>query len=254
MRDGLPGTQIYHVLEDRNGYLWVNSNEGVSRFDGRQFINYGINEGVPCISSNICFQDSQLRLWVCTRSGMAQFKNERFVSYPTSDNQSNLYVFGMRETKEKKLWALTGAGTYEFTGTQWKKITLYPGFENIQCRNIIEKDGSIYVNYGSAIAYKPKNQPWTLLTTNQKYGSLFNKMELYENEIWASTRDNIFKITNNQLNPLYKEGFIPKGYFDYFVDSHHRLWLAGNGYLKVSKAGDWNSFTKEGDQYHYSSV
>lgn len=250
MNDGLPGTQIYHVIEDKNGYLWVNSNEGVSRFDGLQFINYGINDGVPSISSNICFQDSQLRLWVCTRNGMAQFKNERFVSYPTSDRQINLYVFNIIETKEKKVWALTGSGTYEFTGTQWKKIKLYPGFENIQCRNIIEKNGSIYVNYGNIIVYRHKNQDWTLLTTNQKYGSLFNKMELYENEIWVNTVDNIFKINNGHLYPLYEKGFIPRGHFDYFVDTHKRLWLAGNGYLKVSRAGDWKHFTLEGNQYH----
>lgn len=254
MNDGLPGTQIYHVFEDRNGYLWVSSNEGVSRFDGRQFINYGLNEGVPSISSNRCFQDSQLRLWVCTPAGIAQFRNERFISYPTSDNQINLYIFNIIETKEKKIWALTDKGAYEFTGTQWKKISLYPGFENTQCRNIIEKDGSIYVNYGSAIVYRKKNQDWTLLTTNQKYGSLFNKMALYENEILVSTADNIYILNNNQLNPLYKEGFISKGYFDYFVDHNKRLWLAGNGYLKVSNEGDWKQFTQIGNQYHYSYV
>ena len=254
MNDGLPGTQIYHVSEDSNGYLWVNSNEGVSRFDGRQFINYGINDGVPSISSYMCFQDSRLRLWVGTRSGIAQFKNERFVSYPTSDNQNNLYIFNITETKEKKVWALTGNGTYEFTGTQWKKVALYPGFENIACRNIIEKDGSMYVNYGIAIALKNKNQDWTLLTTNEKYGSLFNKMELYEDEIYVSTRDNIFKISSNQLTPLYEKDFIPKGYFDFFVDINKRLWLAGNGYLKVSRPGDWKHFTQEGNQYHYSNI
>ena len=254
MNDGLPGTKIYHVLEDKNGYLWINSNEGVSRFDGRQFINYGINDGVPSISSYLSFQDSKLHLWVGTRSGIAQFKNERFISYPTSDNQSNLYVFNITETKEKKVWALTGNGIYEFTGSQWKKITLYPGFENNACRNISEKDGSMYVNYGIAIAYRNKNRHWTLLATNQPYRSLFNKLELYENEIWVSTGVNIFKISNNQLVPLYKKDLISNGYFDYFVDRHHRLWLAGNGYLKVSGAGDWNRLTQVGNQYHYSNI
>ncbi|MEO6868056.1 MAG: two-component regulator propeller domain-containing protein, partial [Ginsengibacter sp.] len=254
MNDGLPGTQIYHVSEDRNGYLWVNSNEGVSRFDGRQFINYGINDGVPSISSYLCFQDSQLRLWVGTRSGIAQFRNEHFVSYPISDNQKTLYVFKIIETKSKNVWALTGNGTYEFTGTKWKKIALYPGFENTACRNILEKDGSLYVNYGTAIALKNKNQDWTLLSTNQQYGSLFNKMELFENEILVSTRDNIYKISNNQMYPLYKKGFIPKGYFDFFVDTHNRLWLAGNGYLKVSQPGDWKHLTQEGNQYNYTNI
>jgi signal transduction histidine kinase/ligand-binding sensor domain-containing protein len=35
--DGLPGNIVKAVLQARNGYLWVGTEEGLARFDGRQF-------------------------------------------------------------------------------------------------------------------------------------------------------------------------------------------------------------------------
>ena len=255
MNDGLPGTQIYGVCEDRNGYLWVCGKEGISRFDGRQFVAYGIMEGLPSLATNTVFQDSQMRLWVSTPFGMVQFLNGRFVTFPTNDKQTNPWVFKIIETKDKKIWALTDKGVYEFAKGEWKKVPLYPGFENKNSRDIIETNGNLYVNYGNAIACRNENHQWQLITSNQKYGSLFNKMARIGNEIWVSTFKNIFKISNNQLTPVFKKDFIPNGYyFDYAIDSKNRLWLAGNGFLKVSKPRDWQHFTQVGNQYNYSSV
>ena len=255
MNDGLPGTQIYNAYEDTNGYLWVSGKEGISRFDGRQFVNYSITEGLHSLATKNIFQDFKMRLWVSTRAGMAQFINGRFVTFPTNDKQTNPYVFKVIETKEKKIWALTGKGVYEFAGSEWKKIPLYPGFENKSCRDIIETNGNLFVNDGSVIACRTINHQWELLSTDKKYGTLFNKMILQKNTIWVSTLKNIYRISDHQLKPFYKKAIDSSGYFfDYFFDSKNRLWLAGSGFLKVSKPGDWQHFTQVGNQYNYAGV
>jgi len=38
--DGLPFNDIYDVVEDGRGFLWVATAEGLSRFDGRKFENF----------------------------------------------------------------------------------------------------------------------------------------------------------------------------------------------------------------------
>ncbi len=45
---GLPSSAIYKIFEDQNQYLWISTNNGLSRFDKRQetFKNYGIPDGV----------------------------------------------------------------------------------------------------------------------------------------------------------------------------------------------------------------
>jgi len=33
VKDGLPGSIVYNTLQDKNGFIWFATNQGVSRFD-----------------------------------------------------------------------------------------------------------------------------------------------------------------------------------------------------------------------------
>src|SRR5262245_12511412 len=37
-RDGLPSSYILSLTQDRDGYLWVGTNAGLVRFDGKRFV------------------------------------------------------------------------------------------------------------------------------------------------------------------------------------------------------------------------
>jgi len=47
VKDGLPGSIVYHCLQDRKGFIWFATNQGVSRFDGRSFHSYTKEDGLP---------------------------------------------------------------------------------------------------------------------------------------------------------------------------------------------------------------
>src|SRR5690349_6843769 len=47
VKDGLPGSIVYQSLQDRNGFIWFATNQGVSRFDGRTFRNFSGEDGLP---------------------------------------------------------------------------------------------------------------------------------------------------------------------------------------------------------------
>ena len=243
VNDGLPSTTTSGVYQDRYGYLWVGTAAGLSRFDGRQFVNYSIADGLPALGAAVALQDSRERLWVRTYAGMAQFRNNRFITYPTSDNQNDLYVFNIIETKNKRIWALTIKGAYEFADSVWNKIPLYPGFENRPCRNIIETNGELYVCYPADIVCRTREGKWLHIATNKDYGSIFNVMSIQNNQIWVNSSTNIYEIRNHRLVPLFKQNMVAKNYFSYFVDSKKRLWLEGENFLKVSKSGAWRDFS-----------
>jgi len=233
--DGLPSTLTQSVYQDKYGYLWIGSGAGLSRFDGRQFVNYSIADGLPSLGASVVFQDSKDRLWVGTKGGGAQFKSNRFVTYPGSDKLSDAYIFNFFETKDKKLWELTGNGVYEFTGTTWKKVALYPGYENNTCRDIVEMDGELFINYATDIICRDRKGKW--LTVASHY--FFNVMSVQDGKICVSAGANLYQIINHQLVQLLDKPVINKGYFSYLIDSKKRLWLATEIFLKKSKPGDW---------------
>ncbi|MEQ9063059.1 MAG: histidine kinase [Vicingaceae bacterium] len=68
IKDGLAGNTVYHVFSDSKGYLWFSTALGVSRFDGREFVNYTTNEGLPDNEVFILDEDEQGRIWFGTYS------------------------------------------------------------------------------------------------------------------------------------------------------------------------------------------
>ena len=50
--EGLVQTQIMSCFQDSKGFIWLGTKGGISRFDGLQFKNFTINEG---LSSNFIF-------------------------------------------------------------------------------------------------------------------------------------------------------------------------------------------------------
>jgi ligand-binding sensor domain-containing protein/signal transduction histidine kinase len=77
--DGLAYSQVLHLYNDRRGYLWVATPEGLSRFDGAHFESYGTADGLPHLIVNGTAEDSRGRLWVATNGGgLAHLLEEGF--------------------------------------------------------------------------------------------------------------------------------------------------------------------------------
>lgn len=67
--DGLASSETYCIIQDRQGYIWISSDNGVSRFDGYQFRNYGFKDG---LKENVIFEmhlDTLGRLWMQAMGG-----------------------------------------------------------------------------------------------------------------------------------------------------------------------------------------
>ena len=45
--DGLGHDRVLCVVQDSRGFLWFCTVDGLSRFDGHRFVNYGEREGLP---------------------------------------------------------------------------------------------------------------------------------------------------------------------------------------------------------------
>lgn len=101
--DGLPQNQIYSLMQDSKGFIWIGTKNGVSRFDGLEFVNYYLEDG---LLDNFCTgitEDSRGTIWVLTKFGMSRFTGHAFVSYPYKlfpdfsdfipDNDGNIWLF-----------------------------------------------------------------------------------------------------------------------------------------------------------------
>ena len=66
--DGLPANEVYSVLEDKQGYLWLATDHGVSRFNGYTFENFDLADGLLDMVVFVLEEDSAGRVWMATMS------------------------------------------------------------------------------------------------------------------------------------------------------------------------------------------
>ena len=69
---GLPSNSIYDIIQDKNGMLWLATNEGLCNFDGRKFSSFSSDVQVSKSGSNIV-EDKFGRIWYCTFDGSIYF-------------------------------------------------------------------------------------------------------------------------------------------------------------------------------------
>ncbi|HEV2483216.1 MAG TPA: histidine kinase [Puia sp.] len=62
--DGLAGSVVYCITQDADGFIWMGTETGVSRFDGTHFRNFSGSDGLPDIEVLNMFGDSKGRVWM----------------------------------------------------------------------------------------------------------------------------------------------------------------------------------------------
>src|SRR5438132_7802323 len=72
--DGLPNNVINKIVRDSHGFLWFCTGEGLSRFDGYSFTNYGVDQGLPHTTVNDLLETRSGELWIATNGGLVLFK------------------------------------------------------------------------------------------------------------------------------------------------------------------------------------
>jgi ligand-binding sensor domain-containing protein len=93
--DGLAGSVVYCITQDKDGFIWTGTETGVSRFDGTHFKTFTVADGLPDIEVLQMFGDSRGRVW------MAPFRKSVCYYYQgkihNQDNDPLLHNIHLRE-------------------------------------------------------------------------------------------------------------------------------------------------------------
>ena len=78
VKDGLIDARVTDLLLDRDGYLWIATQSGLSRFDGSTFHTFTTEDGLPSNCIRCLFEDRQGHLWLGTDGGVAHYDGQLF--------------------------------------------------------------------------------------------------------------------------------------------------------------------------------
>jgi signal transduction histidine kinase/ligand-binding sensor domain-containing protein len=88
VEDGLIQSQAMHIVQDKNRYLWIATEGGISKFDGKNFVKYSSQDGIVSNFINKLLCDEEGNIWIGTRKGLSLFNGKEFNTI--KDNAKNI--------------------------------------------------------------------------------------------------------------------------------------------------------------------
>jgi len=111
---GLERFNVFGIVEDHNGFIWLGTQGGIARFDGTRFKNVDTKlSGLSNGSITNLFVDSKGRLWVGTAKGLNLYNQstEKFTSY-LHNGLLDPRIFAIFEDSSQRIWVSTAKGIH----------------------------------------------------------------------------------------------------------------------------------------------
>jgi PAS domain S-box-containing protein len=243
--DGLSTLKTNKVIQDKEGFIWIATDNGLNRFDGVNFkaYNQDINDSTS-ISGNVIMDlmiDHNNELWIATDGGICKYVKEYDNFEPAPDViLAREYSKSIVQDRNNNYWVISGSIISIFT-KNWKKIEIFnnnPNHENYLgnisffCLNV-DDDGVMWIgtqNIGF-ISYNFETKEL------KKFGNRINTQEIYSifpdsyGNVWVGTHDEayLYKKEEDVIINLQSEDSeinlprIPMSYM--FEDNKGNIWI-----------------------------
>ena len=259
------------ITNDKNGYLWVATPNGLIRYDGYSFeYHYNDPEDTETIPNNYIttlLNDSNGNLWIGTHHGLCLYYPDKEQFFPIENFNNNVTL--IKQDSDKRVWIASGS-----------KLLVYKSETNIQDtdKRVGEIDLGISLAGNSIVDIEFLSDSSLIVATSLKIykvilrginefsadvsayqddlnGNSITKIVRSENSLWVGTNKGLFEILleNNRIVILRKyfdsnskESPMQCHILSLFIDVQKKLWIgtAKNGILKYDNGkNEFISFT-----------
>lgn len=261
---GLSQNTVHSIIQDRKGFLWFATEDGLNKYDGFSFITYRNNPSdSTSLSDNFIwkiFEDIDGTIWICTNNGgLNRFENEtesftRFQHSPLNPfSISNNSIRAIYQDRKGNLWIGTEGGGLNKLIPGTNKFIRFPS--NYRDKNsltsnyvrAITSDDAGYIwigtNGGGLNKFDPDNNVFIHFQADK-----FRSGALPNNNIWAlafdsdnylwigTDGDGLVKYNGNRFIPFRNSAadlnsIVNNVVTDIFEDQSGDLWISTEGGL-----------------------
>lgn len=164
--DGLSNNTVWAVLQDKAGFIWVGTTDGLDRYDGREIRHFSPDRqvGENSYIQSLCEDDSGL-IWIGTNSGLCIFdpETEQESVFPlglADVDDATIRVYQIVKVPDGSLWI--PAGRYGF-------IRIDPKTKEVR-RLSSSADGSVSY-FGAAMCFDGRDSFYLVMEDGNIYSS-----------------------------------------------------------------------------------
>ena len=156
MNDGLTANAVRNIVQDKNGYIWFGTDNGLCRYNGRQMVPFriaelGINQYISALLS------SEKGLYVGTDKGVffIDFERQKYERLPLDIHSTVTYL---SFDKEGALWvSVMGQGVWQYmVKTSQTKHYEIKDIENAVAQVLVDNSNQIWAvtNWATPSVYR----------------------------------------------------------------------------------------------------
>ncbi|MCH8318854.1 MAG: hypothetical protein IIA88_10240, partial [Bacteroidetes bacterium] len=232
MKDGLSMNPVMSIVQDKKGFLWFGTQDGLNRFDGYKFTVFKTrDDDSNSISDNFIttlFVDQPGNLWIGTFGGglnkydIKTGKFKRFNINSSSGYGLKSDLIWSIESVESKLWIGTDKGIVVIDPVSAEFVNIleqYPSLEKLSGSSVlcIFRDSSGKLWFGTTyglLLFQPDNGKLTTFLHNNRdpnslsHNTVLKVFEDSKNNLWIGTIDGLNKYdpgSESFTNYFFKE-------------------------------------------------
>lgn len=219
-----PNTSVRSIKQDRKGNIWLASNEGIFRYDGKSFTNITGKLSPDRFFSLL--EDRKGNFWFAAYgSGVYYYDGKSFQHFTTKQGLANNQVSTIYEDKTGNIWFGANGGVSRYDGKSFRNFTTKGGLSNSDVNSIIEdKNGKLWFGTrGNTFVYDGKT--FTIFThKGNSFMDVWSIIEDKTGNIWLGGNDGLWRydgstfsnFTENSVRYLYE-------------DKKGNIWTSGAG-------------------------
>ena len=283
--NGMVSSEANVICETDDGYMWIGSYAGLSRYDGNEF-EFVLEGGLVNVVGMM--KDSRGRLWIGTNdAGIARYENGEYTYFTTKDSLPTNSVRCFAEDSQGNIYVGTSDKMCMFTPDD--KIVLLDNdisfVKNMVVHNdvivVMDNNGDIYAVDGTEhiklddrndeLFYYSLADTSTGLMVGTESGELYvvsfnsghfeivEKKDIDADQIDAIMEDSEGRIwlamgsafgyldSDGKFNEMHNEG-IDSSFACFHEDYQGNIWLASSNYgvMKLSESSFMNMFESNG--------
>jgi signal transduction histidine kinase/ligand-binding sensor domain-containing protein/CheY-like chemotaxis protein len=233
--DGLPQNSIQTLLQTKDGYVWIGTQEGLVRFNGQEFkvFNKANTDAIRHNDVRQLYQARDGALWIGTfGGGLVRYKDGVFSGYTVQQGLSHNTITSILEDGHGKLWVGTNDGLNELVPGETITFKKASGLDGLV--QAIEEDSSerlVVATRGGldlVINGKPAGEYTSLVSRKKAVISLFRDLS---GVLWVGTESHGLDALGAGKRTHYgaKQGLPDTPIKTIYQDKEGTLWVGTQG-------------------------
>ncbi len=265
--DGLPQNSINKLAQTPDGYLWMGTQEGLTRFDGVQFTVFD-KHNTPQIKNNYIsalYADHEGALWIGTYDGgLITYKNNTFIETKNLKILENSYIRSIFEDTSGGIWiAIRGRGVMRIDSISHQLFDTSKGLLHNEARNFCQDSrGRIWIATEKGISIYDNGKLRSFTMNDGLLFSIVNSITKgLNNTMWLATNRGIQKVPEDLIDRKQFETYgvndgLPDNIaFEIEIETDGTIWVGTRGGVARLSKGKISSFTvADGLSYEHVSA